>query len=290
MLHSDEAYSLHRFWHARVTDLGGGLVDALVHYVDPWFEVETRVVARARDYKVREATATICRTREGLEGTGTLRFEGLVGAIAYAGVGRRIAEAVADDPTGLIRGLLLENVKALRQARLFVWEREGIDPRDQMPLIEKLIKNSCIYFSLPGSLESVVRPRQLQEMRRAQCLFARTRYSLMRWQGEEERVCAGLSDSYHEMAVEVHVKGDRLTFVEGRILRAPHRPCFDAEGTYLRLRGIAPTAGPAAWEKRLLGPDGCTHLADVAREACASLAYWRKKRSPAALEDRVVHI
>lgn len=290
MLHPEGADVLHRFWHARVVDLGSGVLDSVVHYLDPWFEIETRVVVRARDYKVREATATVVRTSRGREGSGTLHLEALVGAIAYAGIGSRIREATEADATGLVKGLVLENVKALRQARIFVWEREGIDPADQLPLIEKLIKDSCIYFSLPDSIQSVIRPRQLEEMRRAECLFARSRYGLMRWQGDEERITVGLSDSYHEMCLEVGVEGDRVTFLEGRILRAPHLPCFDAQATCRRLRALAPSYGAAAWEKRLLGPDGCTHLADVAREACASLQYWREAREDTATEPAVMHI
>jgi hypothetical protein len=290
MLHSEGADVLHRFWHARTVDLGSSLLESVVHYLDPWFELETRVVVRAGDYKVREGTATILRTPLGREGSTTLRLDGLVGAITYAGIGTKIREAAGADPTGLVKGLLLENMKALRQARIFVWEREGIDPVDHLPLIEKLIKDSCIYFSLPESLESILRPPQLEEMRRTDCLFTRTRYCLMRWQGREERITAGLSDSYHEMCLEVGVEGNRVNFLDGRILRAPHLPCFDAEGTCHRLRALGPSHGPAAWERRLLGPDGCTHLADVAREACASLEYWRETRGDRAAQGEVVHI
>lgn len=270
--------TLDRFWHARVTYTAQGQIESVVHYVDSWYEVETRLIVRADDYRVANARAIVVRTPDGKEGAYSRDLESLSGAIAYAGIGKRIAAATAGDATGLLGGLLVENVKALRQARLFVWDREGIDPAEHLPLIEKLLTGSCIYFDRPGSLQSVLSPVQLQEMKRWDCLFTRQRYCLMRWDGGEERVTVGLSDSYHEMQLEVGVQGDTLTSLEGRILRAPHAPCFEAEATYEQLRGARPSEGPSGWEKRLLGPGGCTHLADVAREACSSLFYWRSTR------------
>jgi hypothetical protein len=270
--------ALDRFWHARVAYTAQGQIEAVVHYLDSWYEIETSLLVRPRDYRVSRAGVIVVRTPGGKEGTYSGDLEALSGAIAYAGIGKRIAVATATDATGLIGGLLVENVKALRQARLFVWDREGIDPAEQLPLIEKLLSGSCIYFSRPGALESVVSPVQLREMRRWDCLFTRHRYCLMRRDGGEERVTAGLSDSYHEMQLEVGVREDTLTSLKGRILRAPHDPCFDAEVTHGRLLGARPSEGPSGWEKRLTGPGGCTHLADVAREACSSLLYWRATR------------
>lgn len=272
---SSDGETLDRFWHARVGYAAEGQVEAVVHYLDPWYELETSLVARALDYRVSRACAKVMRTPEGKAGAWAGEFPALAGAIAYAGIGKRIAQATAGDATGLLSGLLIEGVKVLRQARLFVWDREGIDPAEQLPFIEKLLSGTCIHFSRPGSLESVLHPVQLGEMRRWECLFTRHRYCHLRRSGEEERVLAGLSDSYHEMRLEVALRGDALTAVEGRIVRAPHDLCFDAETTNARLRNVRPSAGPAAWEKLLLGPDGCTHLADVAREACSSLLYWK---------------
>lgn len=273
-----EFASLQRFWHARVAYNEQRQVESVVHYLDPWYEVETRLQVCPIDYRVSGGSVVVVRTPGGKEGAYARELPELAGAVAYAGIGKRIGAATAGDATGLLAGLLVENVKALRQARLFVWDREGIDPAAQLPLIERLLLGSCIHFSSRESLQAVVSPVQLREMKRGDCLFTRHRYCLMRWDGGEERVTAGLSDSYHEMQVDVRVQGDEVTGIEGKILRGPHPPCFEAEPTHERLLGVKVSDGAASWEKLLGGADGCAHLADAAREACSSLVYWRSTR------------
>ncbi|MBI5013965.1 MAG: DUF2889 domain-containing protein [Deltaproteobacteria bacterium] len=271
---------MNRFWHARVIETSKRELESVAHYLDPWYEIETKLVARPTDYTVLKAVATVVRAPGGREAAFTRELKGLAGAVPYAGIGKRIRAATEGDATGLLEGLLLENTKALRQARVFVWERVGMNPLDYLPLIEALLKDSCINFARPNSvLESVLRPKQLDEMVRWDCLFTRQRYCHMQWDGEAERITAGLSDSYHEMRIEALIHGDQVTEVEGRILRAPHKPCFDAEPTHEQLLGARVSEGPRNWEKRVQGPRGCTHLADVAREVCNSLEYWRATRS-----------
>ncbi|GAB4268254.1 MAG: hypothetical protein Kow0092_21990 [Deferrisomatales bacterium] len=279
---------MNRFWHLYVRDAGEKRVEAVGHYVDPWYELSARLAVSPVSYRIREATVEVMRTPAGREGSERREVPGVVGAIAYAGVGRRVVDSTRDDPTGLQAGLLLECVKALRQARLFVWERNGINPADYLDLIEAYLRDSCIYFSFPGALQAVIEPVQLEEMTRWEWLFSRHKYCLLRSGPEGETVEAGLADSYHEMRLEVQARGGEVGEASAEILRAPHEECFLAEPKGAGLRAACLQEGGGGWEARVGGADGCAHLADLARQAHATLAYWRRMRSVTAPENRCV--
>ncbi len=270
-----ERMAMNRFWHIEVNVTPNDQVVSVAHYVDPWYEMSARLAVQPLDYRVEEASVEVLRTPQGKVGATSLKLESLRGAIAYLGVGKRIKMATHEDDSGLQAGLLLECVKALRQARLFVWERYGIDPAEHLDLIRRLMMDSCIYFTTPESLNAVLEPVQLQEMKRWDCLFSRHKYCLMEEASGVDNVTVGWSDSYHEMQIRLAVQGDEVSSLEGAILRAPHDECFGAERTLPLLMGACYTEGAGDWERRLAGPKGCTHLADLAREALTSVSYWR---------------
>ncbi|MBE0617225.1 MAG: DUF2889 domain-containing protein, partial [Proteobacteria bacterium] len=252
--------------------------------VDPWYEMRATLTARPLDYRIEGATIEINRTPGGLEGARRCDLDELRGAIAYLGIGKRIKTATEGDSSGLQAGLLMECAKALRQARVFVWSRIGVDPADHFELIKRILDNSCVYFTTSEALRSVLRPVQLQEMRKWDVLFSRHRYCLMQVEDGLDRVTAGLSDSYHEMSVSLSLEGGSVVEWDGAILRAPHEECFLAPpATLHKLRGARVEEGPAAWEGKLAGPKGCAHLADLAREALASHDYWRRARGVVGL-------
>jgi len=268
--------AVNRFWHGSVTDAGSARLEATTHYADPWFELRGRLAVRPVSYRVLSAQIEVMRAPGGRDCAVRQPLNELSGAIAYAGIGRRIRDATASDATGLWGGVLVECVKVLRQARLFVWQRLGIDPADHLPLIRALLENACAFYSLPGSLRAVVDPVQLQEMVRWDCLFSRHKYCLVHPDDAGERVVAGLSDSYHEMQLCLTLRADRVEAAQGSMLRAPHEPCFAAEAEIEGLRGATLDESPGEWERRLVGRRGCAHLADLAREVCSSVLYARR--------------
>lgn len=270
-----EQERMNRFWHMHVQEIPEDRLESVAHYVDPWYEMSVRLVVQPLDYRVEEASVEVVRTPQGKVGAACLQLDSLRGAIAYLGVGKRIKAATQEDDSGLQAGLLLECVKALRQARLFVWKRYGIDPAEHLDLIRRLLMNSCIYFTTPQSLNAVLEPVQLEEMERWDCLFSRHKYCLMEEASGVDNVTVGLSDSYHEMQIRLAVQGDQVSSLEGAMLRAPHDECFGGERTLPLLVGARYTEGAGDWERRLAGPKGCTHLADLAREALTSVSYWK---------------
>ena len=276
---------VNRFWHSFVTDTGSSRLEAVTHYTDPWYELRARMDVRPTDYLVLDAEVEVMRAPGGRDRSARVALEGLRGATAYAGIGRGIRDATAADPTGLWAGVLVECAKVLRQARLFVWDRLGIDPAGQLPLIKRLLIGSCVFYAKPESIEAVLAPRQLQEMTRWDCLFSRHRYCFVEpgegRGGISAGILAGLSDSYHEMQLRLIVRGNHIAAAAGGGIRAPHQECFAADRGVRRMRGMTLDDGPRGWEGRLGGRTGCTHLADLAREACASTLYVLRARDGA---------
>ncbi len=283
---------VNRFWHSFVTDTRSSRLVAVTHYTDPWHELRARLEVRPADYLVLDAEVEVMRAPGGRDRWVRVPLEGVRGASAYAGIGRTIREATGADPTGQWAGALVECAKVLRQARLFVWDRLGIDPAGQLPLIRRLLVGSCVFYALPDAVNAVLNPRQLREMTRWDCLFSRHRYCFVEpgegRSGVAAGITVGLSDSYHEMQLRLIVRDGRVAAAAGGVIRAPHRECFTADPAVGRMRGADLAAGPREWEKRLGGRRGCTHLADLAREACASTLYVLRAREGAG--ERAVEV
>ncbi len=280
---------VNRVWHSFVTDTRSSRLEAVTHYIDPWYELRARMGVRPADYLVLDAEVEVMRAPGGRDRSTRTALEGLQGATAYAGIGREIRAATGADPTGLWAGVLVECAKVLRQARLFVWDRLGIDPAGQLPLIKRLLIGSCVFYAKPESIDAVLAPRQLREMTRWDCLFSRHRYCFVELGevrgGPAAGVTAGLTDSYHEMQLRLVVRAGRVAAAAGGVIRAPHQECFGADPVVGRLRGMSLDDGPREWERRLGGRRGCTHLADLAREACASTAYVIGAREGAGVRE-----
>jgi hypothetical protein len=267
--------SLNRFWQVSVNVQYNGQVEARTHYLDPWYEIITSLLVGNLNYKIEAAKVEVMRTPLGKKNTCKKQLDDLVGMIAYKGVGKRVQEATAEDDTGLWAGMFLEGVKALRQSRMFVWEREKFDPTPYIPLIEKDFRNSCIAFTTTDFIESIIKPVQLQEHTRGDLLFSRYRYCFLQNKNLKKGVTVGIADSFHEMTLNLELTDSKITSSSTKIIRAPREICYNAEhkGKGLKGKKISITA-PSEWEAELQGPESCTHLADLAREAASSLNYW----------------
>jgi hypothetical protein len=267
--------SLNRFWQISVYDQYNGLVESRIHYLDPWYEIMASVIVKNLNYSVEEVTVEVMRTPLGKENTCKRRLDDLAGMIAYKGVGRKVLEATAADESGLWAGMILEGIKALRQARMFIWEREKIDPTPYLAIIEKDFRNSCIAFTIAENIQSITKPVQLQEHTRGDLLFSRYRYCFMLSRNLKKEITVGIADSFHEMILHLELIDTKITASSTKINRAPRKICYDVEhkGNCLKGKKFSPSA-PGEWESELQGPDSCTHLADLAREAASSLDYW----------------
>ncbi len=263
-----------RFWNISVYDCYNKQVRVKTHYLDSWYEAETTLLVSSFDFTVKEAKLEVMRSPYGQESCGVQRFDEMKGIKAFQGMGvaKKTMEATKSELWG---GMFLEGVKALRQSRMFIWDRENVDLTPYIELIKRAVMNSCIYFSTPESVQTLLSPKQLGEHKRGDLLFARYRYSFLDNFNGRKNVFVGLSDSYHEMKLKLNIDNDIVTYSEGDILRAPQEICHQAENNVKNLKGRKLPVSPKDWEEELLGPSSCTHLADLAREAVSSINYVR---------------
>ncbi|WP_078060585.1 DUF2889 domain-containing protein [Desulfotomaculum copahuensis] len=271
---------LNRFWHITVLEREHGLVETQTHYLDPLYEIQSHVIAHGIKYRVENVWVEVMRTPTGKDKAGTWRLDSLRGLIAYKGKGvaKQVLQATAFDESGLWFGMILEGIKALRQARVFLWERANIDPSSFVSLIEKDVKNSCIYFTQPDSIQSIIHPSQLKEQLRKDLLFARYRYCFLVQEGQLEKINTKVMDSYHEMYLSLCFEDQKVCDVHGGIQRAPHDICFNAKTVLQHLKGKKLPGVSSEWEKKMIGPDSCVHLADMVRESVDSIQYWHHIR------------
>lgn len=267
---------LSRFYHISVLDLHDNSVEAQAHYLDSQYEMLMHLAVGNLNYKVTRAKVEVIRNPLGKSQNCSKDFEELTGVVAYKGIAQKVLEATATDPSGLWANLLFECVKALRQARAFIWDRTGINPLPFRSLIERDFKDSCIFFSTPESINSILEPKQLEEQTRGVSLFNRYRYCFVEGNNDRPMVTAGLSDSYHEIKLTVNIGAGRVIASKADILRAPQTICYQAQAVAANLLNKSITDPPRKWEQDLLGPGSCTHLGDLAREIVSSLNYWEK--------------
>lgn len=265
-----------RFYHVSVLNLCQDTVDAHAHYLDSHYEVLVKLKTGVLDYRVKEAKIEVMRNPFGKDKNICKTLDDLVGLVAYKGVAKKILAATASDPTGLWASLLFECVKSLRQARQFIWDKTGFDPLPLRSLIERDFKDSCIYFTTPESINTILEPKQLKEQTREDLFFVRYRYSFLEQINNTLRATAGLSDSYHEMKLITDIKNSKVVSSDAQILRAPEDICFKAMDTATNLLHSTINDSPQKWERALLGPTSCTHLGDLAREIISSINYRDK--------------
>lgn len=269
---------LNRFYHVSVLNLSQDTVDANAHYLDSHYEVLMKLKTGANDYRVREAKVEVMRNPFGQDRNVNKTLGTLSGLVAYKGIAKEILTATASDPTGLWASLLFECVKVLRQARQFIWHKTGFDPLPLRSLIERDFKDSCIYFSTPESINTILDPKQLKEQTREDLLFARYRYSFLEQSNYTLRATAGLSDSYHEMKLTTEIENGKITSSNAQIIRAPEEICFQTMANAANLLNCTIKDPPQKWERELLGPTSCTHLGDLAREIISSIDYQERVR------------
>lgn len=263
-----------RFYNISVLDTHRNTVEAQAHYLDSQYEILTRLAVGNINYKVTEASVEVMRNPFGKHKNRTKKLEELTDVIAYKGIAKKVLQATAEDTTGLWANLLFECVKALRQARAFIWEQTGVNPLPFRSLIERDFKDSCIFFSTPESIDTILNPKQLEEQTRWNCLFSRYRYCFAEGEENDQVITAGLSDSYHEIKLTVNIRESRVVASTAQILRAPQTVCFEAEDKAANLLHMSVSDSPQQWEQLILGPSSCTHLGDLAREIISSIHYW----------------
>lgn len=143
-------------------------------------------------------------------------------------------------------------------------------------LIPTFVYGACHFGAHAERTPYIVRDKFEFHHRKAD-LFTRYRFLSVARQGDEYRILANLSDSYHEMQVHLAVSpGDwEITEASAEMIRVPDRVCPSATEVFSRVVGLTPDArgqegaSPGRWLGRRLYPPGRPGGGDREGIACA---------------------
>ncbi len=197
---------------------------------------------------------------------------GLIGVEAYFDCAPMLKDALAglgDFP----RSLFAETVRGIIQAETFLLEERGFStPFEYGKYWEKFYAGSCRYYS---NLDRITRKwdeyacssrsTNLFNRFKSQCLYSGA--------GAGFRVTGALSDSFHELGVELCIDENLvITGAKGDILRAPDDVCREATGYMQNLPGKRVQDLSKKQVAGLLGAgQGCVHLIDLVHDAVESV-------------------
>ena len=260
---------LHRCWYATLRQPApdGPLVAETV-YLAPDLEAAATLWLARGTFRITRATWTVYRADRSRPAT--REVPALVGTEAYFGAGPALKMAFPAEE--LPRELFAEAVRAVIQGETFLYRERGhASAASYARYWEETYRDSCRYYS---NLSLVRRnwAEYTADHHRDGNLFNRFKFVTVVPGGEGLlRVVAGLSDSFHELALDFLVTtagGPRITCAAGRLLRAPDPVCLPSADRVRNLAGLA-VNGAAKKDLILLvgGSQGCTHLADLTADA-----------------------
>ncbi|HBX23579.1 MAG TPA: DUF2889 domain-containing protein [Desulfotomaculum sp.] len=202
----------------------------------------------------------------------TVEVKGLVGVEAYFKCGPVLKETL----TGLgkfTRSLFAETVRGIIQAETFLLAERGFaSPSAYSHYWEKFYAGSCRYYS---NLERISNKwDEYAGTDRLTSLF--NRFKSQNVYIDEKhgyRVAGMLSDSFHELSVDLALDPDLLvTKANGVMLRVPDNVCCEAVAYINELPGRRLDGLRKKQVADLLGAgEGCVHLIDLVHDAVESV-------------------
>ncbi|MBC7343593.1 MAG: DUF2889 domain-containing protein [Clostridia bacterium] len=281
----------HRQWFIGAYRQSQDIIVAEAHYVDSFLEMTARLEAGVKDLVARKVTLATHRDSsrvpprfdpanlaEGLAWISrdvSQSLDCLQGMVCYTGVGKLVRKAVAPDPLGLKEDLILEAIRAVIQAETFIFIERGFkDAFDYEAYFNRTFAGSCRYYS---NLDRVSRnfSQGLLVHSRGPNLFSRFRSTAVYRCQDKYQVVAQLSDSFHEMELNLLLNPNHLVVEEAHafMLRFPDPVCQESEEL---VKAGLPGVGLRPENKKHIyaacgGGNGCTHLGDMAFDVARAL-------------------
>lgn len=253
---------------AGVWQAAGDELQVRVHHLDTWSERAVAMLVGVKDFRVRFAEAVVHRASEGLA-TGRREAPEVHGVAAYPGAGPEFRRALAGWPEAeQWLELFLEGIKAVLQAEFCVAQERGFSSEEEYErYFADKFAGSCLYYNRPLA---EVQPwgMYVADQVRAGCLFLRLRTATLQV-AERFLLSAVMTDSFHELSLALEVEpAGSVRRAEATSIRVPDRVCRLAAEGVRKLVGLRLVdLGRSDLARLLAGPEGCTHLADLAADA-----------------------
>lgn len=201
----------------------------------------------------------------------------LRGIKAYFDCGPALKEALAG-LGAFPRAIFADTVRGVIQAETFLYNERGFASAEEYSNYwEKFYAGSCRYYS---NLHRISRKwyEYVSHMRISNLFNRFKAQAIYRETNGNYRVCSQLSDSFHELNVEIILNEDLVTTeCRGTLLRVPDPVCREAAVFLGQMVGQQAGVQSKKQIAGLLGQgDGCVHLIDMISEAFESIAIATK--------------
>ncbi len=265
-----------RNWYTEVRRAHEQTLQVVTSYLDTEREAAAQLVLDLNSFIIREAIWEEQRS-SGPISFNSRRVIPLLGSEAYFSSGPKLKEAGAflNDP--LAGSLFSESIKGIIQAETFLWEERGYSsPEEYETKWTDFYSGSCRYYSNP---ERITRSwyTHVGNSKRTGNLFVRFKTQSLLGLGDNQYLLTGnLSDSFHDLNLNIKLNGSTVEDAAGSLRRAPDQVCREAAGLLKNLQGINLQDLDKKATAGLLGKgQGCVHLIDLVNDCAQILEFSR---------------
>ncbi|MDQ7092134.1 DUF2889 domain-containing protein [Desulfosporosinus sp. PR] len=261
-----------RNWYTEVRRSGNGLLKAKTSYVDTHREAVAHLTVDINTFVIQEAFWEEQRSSQPIKAR-TLQVTPLLGSEAYLSSAGVLKETAAFLKDSLATALFSETVKGIIQAETFLLSERGYSSKEDYDSAwMNFYSGSCRYFS---NLNRITKTwfDHVGESERTGNLFVRFKTQSFINLGENSYLLIGnLSDSFHEVNVQITLKEGIVEEVNGALLRAPDLVCRESVSLLSNLQGIAiKGTGKKELAGILGGEQGCIHLIDLVNDCIKAI-------------------
>lgn len=265
-----------RNWYTEVRRSENGQLKAKTSYVDTYREAAAHLLVDINSYIIKEALWEEQRSLQPMS-VRSRQVTPLIGSEAYFSSGPALKEIATflDDPLAV--ALFSDTIKGIIQAETFLLEERGyVSEEDYCNKWTDINLGSCRFFSnLDRTTTSWF--THVGESKRDGNLFVRFKTQSLFGLGEEQYLLTGnLSDSFHE--VNVNLKLDEFTVkdADGVLLRAPDLVCKESASLLDNLHGINLRSSTKKEIASILCKgQGCIHVIDLVSDCAQILELYK---------------
>ena len=260
-----------RNWYTEVRRSDDKLLAVKTSYLDTDREAVAHMLVDINTFIVKEALWVEQRPLKPLNER-TRRVTPLIGTEAYFSSGPVLKEAgkFINDPIAV--AAFTENIIALIQAETYILEERGFASKEAYEgNWVNFYTGSCRYYSHPDRVTQSWYT-YLGDSKRDDNLFVRFKTQGLFGLTENQYLLIGnLSDSFHEVNVNIKLNGFIVEKATGVSIRTPDPVCKEATGFLDNLQGINLQGLPKKEIAGILGKgQGCVHLIDLVNN-CAQI-------------------
>lgn len=264
-----------RNWHTAVRRADNNLLKAETSYMDTYREVSAHLLVDVNSFIIQEAWLEEQRALRG-KAVRTSPVPPLIGSEAYfnSSFALKKTAILLDDPLKV--SLFAETIKGIIQAETFLFTERGYTSEEEYDnKWEASYSGSCRYYS---NLDRVSQSwfAYLGKTKREGNLFVRFKAQSLFACGNEQYLITGcLSDSFHEIHVNLNLNKNTVTDASTVFSRVPDLVCREAAALLHNLQGTNLLGLPKKHLAGILGKgQGCVHLIDLVNDCIQLLSIF----------------